>query len=258
MESPASSSSPVTVIGRGHSGTRAMSHTLTASGTFMGEPLNGSGDLLPPDAMYEAARVFGRQVRWRGGLDWDFSGFDTNPIPAEFETLVCSFLRTVLASPSPDRGWKLPETTLALPWILRLFPAIKYIFWIRDPRDCILGGHCTDDLANFGVAAPPVADDHLRRAISWVYQYNLVKATCPPAQWIEVRFEDFVLQQDETLARIGEFLGRKLTKIPVRPETVCRWRTHPDAVCYDFLEPALRAYNYEIPAGTRFIKTDLC
>ncbi len=29
----------VTVIGRGHSGTRAMSHTLSASGVFMGSPL---------------------------------------------------------------------------------------------------------------------------------------------------------------------------------------------------------------------------
>ena len=38
----------ITVIGRGHSGTRAMSHTLSASGVFMGAPLNVSGDLVPP------------------------------------------------------------------------------------------------------------------------------------------------------------------------------------------------------------------
>ena len=35
-----------------------------------------------------------------------------------------------------------------------MFPEIHYIFWIRDPRDCILGQHLTDDLADFGIAYP--------------------------------------------------------------------------------------------------------
>ena len=43
-----SESAKVTIIGRGHSGTRAISHTLYASGVFMGANLNRSGDLVPP------------------------------------------------------------------------------------------------------------------------------------------------------------------------------------------------------------------
>lgn len=238
----------VTIIGRGHSGTRAMSHTLSASGVFMGEPLNESGDLLPPQALYDACRVFAPYVRWNGGMEWDFSTLDTVAIPAEFESLIRSYLQTVLASTSEHRGWKIPETTLIFPWILRLFPDAKYIFWIRDPRDCILGHHLTDDLGPLGVQTPEAKDDLHRRAISWKYQYDLVKATRRPANWIEVRFEDFVLRQDETLDRVGDFLGLKLAKIPVRPETVGRWRSDPTATCFDFLEPALRAYNYELPA----------
>ena len=39
-----------TIIERGDSGTRAMSHTLSASGVWMGEALSGSGDLLSPQA----------------------------------------------------------------------------------------------------------------------------------------------------------------------------------------------------------------
>ena len=62
-----------TIIGRGHSGTRAMSHTLSASGVWMGDPLNPSGDLLPPQAMYEASRLIAGHVRWLGALEWDFS-----------------------------------------------------------------------------------------------------------------------------------------------------------------------------------------
>ena len=55
-----------TIIGRGHSGTRAISHTLSASGVWMGEPLNISGDLLPPQAMYQASRLIARHVPLAG------------------------------------------------------------------------------------------------------------------------------------------------------------------------------------------------
>ena len=181
-----------TIIGRGHSGTRAMSHTLSASGVWMGEPLNVSGDLLPPQAMYEASRLIAGHVRWLGGLEWDFSDLHSMPIPSEFEPLIRSYLRSVLTSRAEHKGWKIPETTLTYPWIVRMFPDVRYIFWIRNPRDCIIGKHKTDDLGDWGVACPTTHDARLRRAMSWKYQYDLVRATPRPRNWIEVRFEDFV------------------------------------------------------------------
>lgn len=235
----------VTIIGRGHSGTRAMSHTLSASGVFMGEPLNESGDLLPPDDMYEACRVLAPYVKWQGDLRWDFGQLHQMEIPARFTQLIESFLKSVRTCPAPPRGWKIPETTLVYPWIRRLFPDIKYIFWIRDPRDCIIGKHLTDDLRAFGIPYPATEDERHRRAISWKYQYDLVKATPRPARWIEVRFEDFVLKQDETLARVSEFLGIPLQKIPVRPDAVGRWKTDTGVHDFDFFEPAMKAYGYE-------------
>ena len=62
----------ITVIGRGHSGTRAISHTLYASGVYMGRLLNPSGDKVPPEAMYDACRVMAEYVKWKGGLSWIF------------------------------------------------------------------------------------------------------------------------------------------------------------------------------------------
>lgn len=236
-----------TVIGRGHSGTRAMSHTLSASGVFMGEPLNVSGDLLPPDQMYEACRVMARYVKHKGGLEWDFSALHEMPIPDEFTKLINGYLVTVLDSPSRRRGWKIPETTLVFPWVLRMFPEIRYVFWIRNPRDCIIGGHVTDDLRDFGIAYPLTDDVRERRAISWKYQYDLVKATPKPKHWIEVRFEDFVLQQPKTLRRLRKFYGMNLGKIPVRPDTVGRWKTDTGKNYFDFFEPAMLEYGYEIP-----------
>lgn len=260
----------ITIIGRGHGGTRAISHTLMVSNVFMGEPLNRSGDLLPPQAMYDACRVLARYVEWQGGLQWDFSALHTMPIPDEFTTLVEKYLKTVLASRDPHRGWKIPETTLVFPWIVRLFPEIKYIYWVRNPRDNILARHLTDDLADFAVPYPDVeqllqerypqllaaataantADDlrlRVRRAISWHYQYEMVKATPKPTNWITVRFEDFVMNQDATLARLEEYLGIPLARIIVRRETVGRYDQADGVSYFDFLAAGMHEFGYEIP-----------
>ena len=235
----------ITVIGRGHSGTRAMSHTLSASGVFMGEPLNESGDLLPPDAMYEACRVMARHVEYRGGMEWDFSRLHTMPIDPAFTRLIESFLASVLGSDAERKGWKIPETTLVLPWIVRLFPHIDYIYWMRDPRDSILGAHVTDDLATFGVPYDHTDDLRLRRAISWKYQYDLMHATPSPARRIDARFEDFVLRQDATLARLEGFLGFPLAKIAVRPDAVGRWKTAEGQYDFDIF-PRETLYNGDV------------
>jgi hypothetical protein len=224
-----------------------MSHTLSESGVYMGEPLNESGDLLPPEEMYEACRILGKRVKWKGGLVWGWSSLLTGEIDPEFSRLIHSFLHTVMESKAVHRGWKIPETTLAFPWILRMFPDIKCIFWIRNPRDCILGDHVTDDLHDFCVDYPSTEDLRLKRAISWKYQYDLVKATPHPASWIEVRFEDFVLKQEETLSRLEAFLGFKLAKIPVKTDPVGRYKKDEGVNYFDFFEPAMREYGYEVP-----------
>lgn len=233
-----------TIIGRGHSGTRAMSHTLSQSGVFMGEPLNVSGDLLPPEAMYEACRIIARYIPWRGGLDWDFGPVQTVEIPREFKDLIERYLVSVLSSDAAHKGWKIPETTLCYPWIKRMFPEIHYIFWVRDPRDCITGRHLTDDLRDFGIDYPATDDVHLRRAISWKYQNDLVRATGRPDRWIKVRLEDFVRHQKRELARLESFLGIPLARIPVKTDPVGRHASHPEILFPDFLNAALAEHGY--------------
>ncbi len=224
----------ITVIGRGHSGTRAMSHTLYASGVDMGGTINPSGDLVPAHDLYEACALMARHVVHHGSLNWDFSALHTMPIDPAFTRLVESYLASVLSSKQPHKGWKLPETTLILPWIVRLFPDIHYIYWVRDPRDSILGQHLTDDLDRFGIPHDPTDDVFARRAISWQYQYEIMRSTPAPARRIDVRFEDFVLKQPETLARLQEFLGIPLAKIIVRKDAVGRWRSAPNDSHFDF------------------------
>lgn len=237
----------ITIIGRGHSGTRAISQTLSDSGVYMGEPLNESWDLIPPEDMYEACRIIGRRIKWKGGLEWDWNDVLTGEIDPEFISRLHSFLHTVLENKSELRGWKIPETTLAYPWIARLYPEMKYIFWIRNPRDCILGSHVTDDLHDFSLEYPATEDIRMQRAISWKYQYDLVKAVPRPKHWIEIRLEDFVLKQDETLARLEEFMGIPMAKIPVKRDPIGRYLTDTGVNYHDFFEPAMKEYDYEMP-----------
>ena len=61
-----------TIIERGDSGTRAMSHTLSASGVWMGEPLNGSGDLqaLPAVSKLGEAIAFLQNIEYEYACCW--------------------------------------------------------------------------------------------------------------------------------------------------------------------------------------------
>jgi len=235
----------VTVIGRGHSGTRIMSQTLSDSGVYMGEPLNESWDLVPPEEMYEACRVMARRVIYKGGLEWDFSQLHSQPIDPAFSRLIESYLSSVLRSPAWRKGWKIPETTLCYPWIVRMFPEACYIHWVRDPRDSIIGSHVTDDLSVFGVPYDRPGDLRRMRAVSWKYQREIVKSTPPPARTIWVRFEDFVLEQEETLRRLEQFLGLPLAKIEVRRDPIGRWKTDQGCHYFAFFAEDMAELGYE-------------
>ena len=235
----------ITIIGRGHSGTRAISHTLYASGVYMGSSMNPSGDKIPPQKMYDACRVLAQYVDWEGGLSWNFSRLFSEEIPNEFTDLISDYLQDVLNNKSEHKGWKIPETTLIYPWIQRMFPDIKYIHWVRDPRDGILSGHKTDDLRDFGIQYELTDDIRKRRAISWYYQYQLMKATPESKNWIKIRFEDFVLHQEETLEKLEAFLGFPLGRIIVRKAPVERWKQDANHQELDFLQNALKENGYQ-------------
>ena len=238
----------VTVIGRGHSGTRAMSHTLTASGVYMGEPLNESGDLIPPESMYEACRIMAKYVSYKGGLEWDFSRLFTMDIDPAFTRLIEDFLCSVLNSAHDNKGWKIPETTLVYPWISRLFPDIYYIHWIRDPRDCILNSHFTDNLHDFNIDYPDLNNEDIRllRAYSWKYQREIMNATPDPVHVIRIRFEDMVLDQNNTLNKISSFLGIPMERIEMRADSVGRWKTDDGVHMYDFFQNDMNEYHYAL------------
>ncbi|MEO1132758.1 MAG: sulfotransferase [Cyanobacteria bacterium J06639_1] len=236
----------VIIIGRGNSGTRIISYTLYASGVFMGATLNPSGDKVPTKPLINACDLIAPYIQWKGNLSWDFSRLYTEEIPTEFKTAIAEYLADIQPrTKNKLAGWKLPETTLVYPWIARLFPNAKYIFWVRDPRDCVTSGHTTDDLRNFGIDYPETNDERERRAISWYYQYKLIESAPTPKHALTVRFEDFVLKQDETLAKLARFLDRPLSKVIVKRAPIGRWRSDSGKHSFEYFDEALRAHHYD-------------
>jgi hypothetical protein len=210
----------IIVIGRGHSGTRAIARTLVESGVYMGElSKNGTYDHVPAEAAYEACKLVTERVPW----PWDFSklGEPTNT----FKTLMHEYLRPVLQHAGP-KGWKLPENTLMYPWLVQMFPDAHFIHWVRNPIDNIAQGHLTDSLERFGIAGPtdpPHTDLIDRRYHSWLYQEAIVASTPRPAHYRRVWLEDFVLHQEKTLRGLETFLRRPMVRIPVDRSTIARF-----------------------------------
>lgn len=234
----------ITVIGRGHSGTRAIAQALYASGVFMGNHLNRSCDLIPPDIMYNAVKTAGKYVEYKGNNRWDFTRLINDDIDKDFEPLLNEFLKDVLST-SSTRGWKLPETTLVYPWVIRLFPDIKYIRWVRDPRDNIANGHPTDRLKEWNIDCDEGTNIYEDRAISWIYQWELMEATPDPKHLIKIKFEDYILKHDEISEQLEDFLGIKLARLPMRKSSINKHKKNKELPELKFLDEYLYKLGYK-------------
>jgi hypothetical protein len=230
-------------IGRGHSGTRIIGQLLKANGVYMGKT-NASADLVPAEPAYKAVTLAGQRVV-RYYFQWFFDGLIASAPTVEFRDLWSRYIRPVAESGAEAWGWKLPETSLAYPWIVQMFPDAYYIYWVRDPRDCILKPHKTDDLGRFGAPPQLSRDTYERRAESWLYQYELYRATPKPERLLEMRFEDFIQDQRREIDRLSEFLGRKFNPTTIKPEAVGRWRTSEDHRDFECLRAAIEGLGYE-------------
>ena len=73
-----------------------------------------------------------------------------------------------------------------------------------------------------------------------------MKATPKPSNYIGVRFEDFVLKQEQTLARLEAFLDMPLARIVVRKSSIGRWKADTQQHNFDFFSEAMAANGYQV------------
>jgi len=155
-----------------------------------------------------------------------------------------------------DNFIKLPELLLTLPWLTRLLPNAYYIYLIRDPRDSIITAHRgTDNIREYNIDCGSMHIDRksedmnvlrFSRAVSWQYQYEIAQCTPKPEKWIEFRFEDLILDTDNQLQRLTDFLGREVRTngYELRRSPVGRWKTDEHVHYFDFFEEPMKRYGY--------------
>jgi len=72
-----------------------------------------------------------------------------------------------------------------------------------------------------------------------------MKATPDPKNLLKLRFEDMVFKQDETLKKLEDYLGIKMAKIEMRPDSVGRWKTSDKKYMFDFFAEDIIECGYE-------------
>lgn len=233
----------IIVLGRGKSATRIPSHLLQASNVFMGRVLNVAGDKTPHNILHDAAKFTGLYVDYLGDYQWYFDRANTTPIPHAFKRLMGQYLEDIWnyqRNRDMPAGWKMPETLLTLPFLIRLYPEAYYIHWVRDPRAVIRKAHKTDDLGWFNIDAPKSDQSQETRAISWLYQWQITQAIPKPKRWLQIRFEDYVNNQGYCITKLEDFLGMKLGRVVIRDDV----QTHYEGLPFPFLASAMEELGY--------------
>lgn len=223
-EASMSNACPVILIGRGGGGTRLLSELVCSLGVFMGNNLNRSADSVEwvkdiyPLAIESVSTGIEngsvRDMYWRERI----------------LKRAADILRLDGKTPSDLWGWKLPETTLATPQIMRCFPNAKFIHLVRDPiNTCCRRSHMTSRLGNpIGNAALPAAymycglsvetieqnPAHIHNAASWAYQVNLTTTALGKGDVLDrtllVKFEALCENPAASAIQIADFLDVEL------------------------------------------------
>ena len=131
----ASKGGPIVIVGRPHSGSRALAELCLANGIFLGADLT-AGFL---DSLSWYQRFVVPLMTSRYFPHWDDHGSEDG-----LRILCAERLRDTWprywnsVTPAGAWGWKFCETLFVIPIVKRLFPAARFIHIIRDGRDVCL------------------------------------------------------------------------------------------------------------------------
>jgi len=245
----------ICVIGKGHSGTGFLATILNESGVYMGKKTNRDMDKGPPDNIY---RIMSLPVGCRQGaiarhkksgtkyaryvkaatdsvpnIEWDFSGMVNGSIPHIVRYELKTYIEDLKNITQNLVGWKLTESNLIYPWLVRLYPDWYYIHLVRDVRDIMDRPELTDteshtDLFNVeGYTSRPnknkFPENNLVRALNWKYQLDIVKSIETP-NYIRITLEDLVMSHGEVIKKLSDFLGFEVNPGRPRKEVVESWK----------------------------------
>ncbi len=211
---------PVFVVGCPRSGTTVLYHMLLSAGDFaVYRTESNVFNLLVPrfHGMRSAADRQELLDVWVRSKLFRVSGLDPREISAKIVAECRSggdFLRIVMQEIANKQGvsrWAdcTPEHLLYMKEIKRQIPDALFVHIIRDGRDVALS------YVKQGWSHPLPWDRDDRLGVAGLYWQWLVRrgreqAKCLGADYQEVRFEDLIARPQETLSRLGLFVGHDL------------------------------------------------
>jgi hypothetical protein len=221
---------PVFIVGSARSGTTLLYHSLLSSGGFADyrtEP--AVFDLLIPK--FGDMKKLGNRRRlmqvWLRSHQYRISGLRRDQLEAEILSECRTggdFLRIVMneiaQAQNVDR-WAVwgPDNLLHLTAIAEALPDALFIHMIRDGRDVAVS-------MNKEGWIRPFPWDHERRLLvaalhwKWKVEQGRRAGAKVSSRYIEIRFEDLVSTPENTLARIGRFMGQDLNYSQIRNNPV--------------------------------------
>jgi len=249
----------VSIQGKGHSGTRLFADTLDQSGIFMGEKTKRRhqqgaresagfshirsnwkfvGDTMDKGPWGPIREIYALSLEFvsqKSFGEWDFSKMVNDHIPEKVIISYFDYISDLLESNFDFCGWKMTESMLFYPWTVRIFPEWYYIHVVRDIRSHIFRKEESDEMDHTKMfynhldKTVPLDEygnirSDIQIALNWKYQLDIVNSLPKPENFIQVKFEDFLLNQDYELERLSDFLGVKLVKLPVHPEKADQWK----------------------------------
>jgi hypothetical protein len=271
----------ICVIGKGHSGTGFLASILDESGVYMGAKTNRDMDKFPYNNIYRimslpVGHIHGKKANpWSGkiresrvliknartfvdkatnecpNVEWDFSKMISWGIPKFVRKEMKDYLKDLDDHREYDAftdklvGWKMTESNLIYPWLVRLYPDWYYIHLVRDVRDILLRPELTDSEMHtnlFNVReykASPSKNTKRRnslvQAINWKYQLDIVKSIETP-NYIRITLEDLVMSHGEVIKKLSHFLGFEVNPGSPRKEVVESWKGKSGKGCENWEE----------------------
>ena len=211
---------PVFVVGSARSGNTMLYLMLLFSGHF---PIYRTESvvfdlLVPRFGDLRSAAVRHKLLRyWLRSRQFRRSGLDAGQITEKVMTSVRNggdFLRAVMDEMARAGGYQRwtvwgPDNLLYIPEIKRQIPEALFLHVVRDGRDVALA------LDRKEFIRPFPWDRNYRLFVSalhwmWKVQTGRRYARALGPDYMEVRFEDLVLNSSETLERVGAFIGQTL------------------------------------------------
>lgn len=226
---------PVVIGGLGGSGTRLVTQVLQREGVVFGGAMNESLDnlwftllfvrrsilLTPADEVRQLAWLFTNAMRHAAPVPTDLAGLLERAArhdrgPALRRTVLAAARDSLLASDAPAAGaprwgWKQPNSHVMVSQLLDSFPAMKYVYVVRNGLDMALGYNQNQLMYFWGdVMLDGDTSPGPRNALRyWVTSYRRLQADARrfPGQVYVLDYDALCRSPKEQLLRLNDFLG---------------------------------------------------